>query len=122
MTAQSFAPSLANPAPDITVAPSTLTLAVDNMHCGGCLRSVERAALRVPGVSSARASLTARRLTVTFDPAQAGEVDLIAALDHMGFQAAPIEAAKQDRGDARQKYLLRRVAVAGLAAMNIILI
>ncbi len=92
------------------------------MHCGGCLRSVERAALRVPGVSSARASLTAKRLTVTFDPAQAGEVDLIAALDHIGFQAAPIEAAKQDRGDARQKYLLRRVAVAGFAAMNIMLI
>ena len=40
----------------------------------------------------------------------------------MGFQAAPIEAAKQDRGDARQKYLLRRVAVAGFAAMNIMLI
>ena len=122
MTAQSLAPSLANAAPDITAPPGTLTLAVDNMHCGGCLRSVERAALRVPGVSSARASLTARRLTVTFDPAQAGEVDLIAALDHMGFQAAPIEAAKQDRGDARQKYLLRRVAVAGFAAMNIMLI
>jgi Cu2+-exporting ATPase len=73
-------------------------------------------------VSSARASLTAKRLTVTFDPAQAREVDLIAALDHVGFQAAPIEAAKQDRGDARQKYLLRRVAVAGFAAMNIMLI
>ncbi len=122
MTAQILAPSLANKPPDATAAPSTLTLAVDNMHCGGCLRSVERAALRVPGVSSARASLTAKRLIVTFDSAQAGEVDLIAALDHIGFQAAPIEAAKQDRGDARQKYLLRRVAVAGFAAMNIMLI
>ena len=101
---------------------ATLVLAVDNMHCGGCLRSVERAALRIPGVSSARASLTAKRLTITYHPAQAGEVDLIAALDQVGFHAAPIEAAKQDRGDARQKYLLRRVAVAGFAAMNIMLI
>ena len=55
---------------------ATLVLAVDNMHCGGCLRSVERAALRIPGVSSARASLTAKRLTITYHPAQAGEVDL----------------------------------------------
>ena len=103
-------------------APATLTLAVDNMHCGGCLGSVERAALRVPGVASARASLTARRLSVTYDPERAGEVDVIAALDRIGFKAAPIAAANEDRGDARQKYLLRRVAVAGFAAMNIMLI
>ena len=31
--------------------PSTLTLVVENMHCGGCLKSVERAAMGVPGVS-----------------------------------------------------------------------
>jgi len=103
-------------------APETLVLAVDGMHCGACLRSVERAALRVPGVESARASLAAKRLSVTYDPKQAGEVDVIAALDRIGFSTAPIEAMQQDRGDARQKYLLRRVAVAGFAAMNIMLL
>jgi Cu2+-exporting ATPase len=124
MTVQLIVAPLAKEVPEAGAVPTTvsLTLAIDNMHCGGCLRSVERTALRVPGVSSARASLAAKRLTVTLDPAQAGEVDLIAALDHVGFQAATIEVAKQDRGDARQKYLLRRVAVAGFAAMNIMLI
>ena len=101
---------------------STLTLAIDNMHCGGCMRSVERAALDVQGVETARASLAAKRLSVTYDAALAGEVDLIAALARAGFVAAPIEAAKQDRDTARQKYLLRRVAVAGFAAMNIMLL
>ncbi|MGH6749515.1 MAG: cation transporter, partial [Methyloceanibacter sp.] len=101
---------------------STLTLAIENMHCGGCMRSVERAALGVRGVETARASLAAKRLSVTYDAALAGEVDLIAALEHAGFVAAPIEAAKQDRDTARQKYLLRRVAVAGFAAMNIMLL
>ena len=108
--------------PPAAPAAATVTLAIDNMRCGGCLRSVERAALGITGVSSARASLTAKRLTVICDPAQAGEVELIGALERIGFHAAPIEAAKQDRGDARQKYLLRRVAVAGFAAMNIMLI
>jgi len=102
--------------------PATLVLAVDEMHCGACLRAVERAALRVPGVDSARACLAAKRLAVIFDPTIAGEVDVIAALDRIGFAAAPIETAKQDRGDARQKYLLRCVAVAGFAAMNIMLL
>lgn len=102
--------------------PSTMTLAVEDMHCGGCLRSVERAALRVPGVATARASLAAKRLMATYDPAETCEADVIAALDRVGFEAAPLEASKEDRGDQRQKYLLRRVAVAGFAAMNIMLI
>jgi Cu2+-exporting ATPase len=98
-----------------------LTLAIENMHCGGCMRSVERAALGVQGVETARASLAAKRLSVTYDRGLA-EVDLIAALERAGFVAAPIEAAKQDRDTARQNYLLRRVAVAGFAAMNIMLL
>jgi Cu2+-exporting ATPase len=99
-----------------------LTLAIENMHCGGCMRSVERAALGVQGVETARASLAAKRLSVTYDANLAGEVDLIAALERAGFVAAPIEAANQDRDTARQHYLLRRMAVAGFAAMNIMLI
>jgi len=103
-------------------ASSMLTLAIDNMHCGGCLRSVERAALKVRGVETARASLSAKRVSIVYDPERAGAGDLIDALKGAGFAAAPIEAAKEDRDDARQKYLLRRVAVAGFAAMNIMLI
>ncbi len=120
MTAQPRPSELAGQA--LEAAPATLTLAVEEMHCGGCLRSVERAAMRVSGVDSARASLAAKRVTVTYDPTEAGEVDVIAALDRIGFTAAPIDTVKQDRGDARQKYLLRRVAVAGFAAMNIMLL
>ena len=30
-------------------APNILTLAVENMRCGGCIRSVERAAMSVAG-------------------------------------------------------------------------
>ncbi len=105
-----------------SAAPAAMMIAVEDMHCGGCLRSVERAALRVPGVATARASLAAKRLTVTYDPTEANEAAVIAALDRVGFEAAPLEASNQDRGDQRQKYLLRRVAVAGFAAMNIMLI
>jgi P-type Cu2+ transporter len=103
-------------------APQTFTLAVDNMRCGGCIRSVERAALGVEGVSGARANLSAKRLSVVVEPGRATEADLIAALARIGFAAAPIEAVKPDADTAREKYLLRRVAVAGFAAMNIMLL
>ena len=105
-----------------TGTPTTLTLAVENMHCGGCLRSVERAALKAPGVHTARASLAAKRVSIVYDPGRAGAGDVIDALQAAGFAAAAIEAGKQNRDDARQNYLLRRVAVAGFAAMNIMLI
>ncbi len=102
--------------------PETFTLAVDNMRCGGCIRSVERAVLGVEGVRSARANLSAKRLSVVVEPGRATEADLIAALERVGFAAAPIEAVKPDADTACEKYLLRRVAVAGFAAMNIMLL
>ena len=102
--------------------PSTLTLVIENMHCGGCLKLVERAAMGVPGVSTARASLAAKRLSVCYDAALAGEADLIAALEGAGFAAAPINLSSASADTERQSYLLRRVAVAGFAAMNIMLL
>jgi Cu2+-exporting ATPase len=124
MTAHAPADRLTQTAKGIspTGTPTTLTLAVENMHCGGCLRSVERAALKAPGVHTARASLAAKRVSIVYDPDRAGAGDVIDALQAAGFAAAAIEAGKQNRDDARQNYLLRRVAVAGFAAMNIMLI
>jgi P-type Cu2+ transporter len=124
MTAQALTARLAKEANGETpmAARATFTLAIDNMHCGGCLRSIERAALKVPGVETARASLSAKRVSIAYDSSLTGAVELIAALKRAGFAAAPMETAKEDRGDARHKYLLRRVAVSGFAAMNIMLL
>src|SRR6266540_2633039 len=124
MTVQAPAGRLAKEAQDASpiAAANMLTLAIENMHCGGCLRSVEQAALGVPGVETARASLAAKRVSIVYDPSRAGAVELIAALKRAGFAAAPMEVARGDRDDVRQNYLLRRVAVAGFAAMNIMLI
>ena len=71
---------------------------------------------------TARASLAAKRVSIAYDarPRRRGRRHRRAA-ERAGFAAAAIEAAKQDRDDARQNYLLRRVAVAGFAAMNIML-
>jgi P-type Cu2+ transporter len=103
-------------------APQMLTLAVENMRCGGCIRSVERAALSVPGVVSARANLAAKRMSVALEHGRASEVDVIAALGRAGFSAAPMQAVEQGAETARETALLRRVAVSGFAAMNIMLL
>ncbi len=116
----SYARADAKPAADAPI--ETLTLAVENMHCGGCLRSVERAVSSLPGVRSARANLTAKRVSIRYDPACCGEADMIAALDRAGFHAAPMQAAPAGQATARDKDLLRRAAIAGFAAANIMLL
>ena len=101
----------------------TVTLAVENMVCGGCMRKVEQALLAAPGVVSARANLSARRATVVFEDRErpAGAAGLIDALGAVGFRAAELapESDEAARNDGRG--LLSRLAVAGFAAMNIML-
>jgi Cu2+-exporting ATPase len=100
----------------------TITLAVENMHCGGCLRSVEKAVQAVPGVARARANLSAKRVTAVYDAAQCDEEKLIGALDAAGFRAAPMAMQDADEEAARDRDFLKRVAVAGFAAANIMLL
>lgn len=119
-------------------APSatTRTLAVENLHCGGCMRKVEAALTALPEVEAARVNLSARRVAVvmreTGDTSQtdavastlAADERIISALADAGFKAAPV-AANSDQASAAAKAeraLLIRLAVAGFAAANVMLL
>lgn len=97
------------------------TLAVENMRCGGCMRAVEKALVAVSGVRAARANLSARRVSVDYDAGDCTEADLVAALGRAGFRASLMAAPAPGDSD-RDGDLLRRVAVAGFAAGNIMLL
>jgi len=58
----------------------TVSLVIEDMHCGACLGTVERALKGVPGVREARANLSARRATVTYDARRTGSQPLIDTL------------------------------------------
>ena len=100
----------------------TVTLAVENMVCGGCMRKVETALLTVPGVISARTNLSAKRATVVFgkghEPVPAKLVDV---LGEIGFNAAELAPEAADKGEDTSRKLLSKLAVAGFASMNIML-
>ncbi len=101
---------------------ASASFAIENMHCGGCLRSVEKALKTVPGVSHARANLSAKRVTTRFDRGKCTEETLIAALANAGFKAAPMQAVENGEADRRDRAYLRRVGVAGFAAANVMLL
>ena len=71
---------------------ATTTLAVENMHCGGCMRKVETALAAVPGVASARANLSASASPPCHRRETLQATALIDALDRAGFRAAELAA------------------------------
>ena len=99
-----------------------VTLIVANMRCGSCMAAVEKALLAVPGVTSARANLAAKRVAVRFDPRHTDSEALANVLDRAGFHAAEATHIADASAQAQSADLLRRLAVAGFAAANVMLL
>jgi Cu2+-exporting ATPase len=95
--------------------------AVPGAHCAGCMARIEGGLAKLPNVVSVRLNLTSRQLSVTH--VQSLQVpELVAAIDRLGFVAQPLTEAAVARRDSASRALLRATAVAGFAAMNIMLL
>ncbi len=103
-------------------ARETHVFTVPEIMCGGCLKTIETALSETTGVSNARANLSARRVTVTFDPSETSPELVIAAIKAAGFSAAPLIEGQDEVHAARVSELMPRVGVAGFAAANIMLL
>lgn len=96
------------------------SLSVPGIHCGGCLRRVEKALTALKGVEDARANLSAKTVTVRWHNDDAPP-PMIEALEQAGYKAHLYETL-QPGGDAVLRRLIRAIAVAGFAAANIMLL
>lgn len=63
----------------------TITLNIDGMTCGGCVKSVINALNQVAGVQLANVSLENNNATINFDDSQTGEIALKEAIEDAGF-------------------------------------
>lgn len=66
----------------------TLTLNIEGMTCGGCVKSVTRILEGVEGVAKAEVSLEGKSALIEFDPTKTGAAALIDAVEDGGFDAA----------------------------------
>ena len=98
-----------------------LRLAIPGMNCGGCVASIEAAVRALPGVADAKANLTRKTLTAEWTGEDLGEAAVIAALADAGFDAFPMDAVDPD-DDAERRDLVMRMAVAGFASANVMLL
>ena len=107
---------------ETTDAGSRADFAVEGMHCGTCISTLEEALNAEPGVLSARANLTARRVSIEIDPKVITAARAAEIMRSVGYPAAEILDQRTGVDDARAADLLRRLGVAGFAAANIMLL
>ena len=109
----------ARPVPkDVQVA-----LSLPGIHCSACIAAVERELNAHPGVEDARVNLTLKRALIKTAPG-VHAADLILVLEQAGYEAHELDpgalAATQSGKAGRD--LLVRLAVAGFALMNVMLL
>ena len=69
-----------------------ILLKVESMHCGGCVSTVEKAALATAGVASVKTDLGKKLVEVT---GQANEEEIIQAISSTGYEAVPFKEGKK---------------------------
>ena len=100
-----------------------LHLLVDGIHCGGCIRKIETALQRQPGVREARVNMSTGRLLVAWAGSAGRATDLAGTVEALGFRVTPFDPVQKRAGEDRsEKELLIALAVAGFAAGNVMLL
>ena len=64
----------------------TITLNIEGMHCGGCVKSVTRVLTELDGVQSADVQLEGKA-NITFDENRVNGAQLIEVIEDAGFDA-----------------------------------
>lgn len=100
-----------------------LALSLPGIHCQACISGVERILNAHPGVNSARVNLTLKRAMIEAD-ANVQAAALIPLLEAGGYEAHELDpgALKATQTDQAGRDLLMRLAVAGFASMNVMLL
>jgi P-type Cu2+ transporter len=100
-----------------------MDFAVEGVGCAGCIRKIESGLKGMPGIVEARLNFTNRRLAVGWRKGDLQPSDIIETLARIGYRAHPfrLEASETDEGRQARR-LIRCLAVAGFAAMNVMLL
>ena len=100
-------------------------LAVPGVHCGACITTLEKALKALPEVERARVNLSSRRVTCVWKEEVDGrrtDPSVIAkAIEDAGYESHLFSISAEEQDQTRNG-LIRAMAVAGFAAMNIMLL
>ncbi|GGH28812.1 nitrogen fixation protein FixI [Alsobacter metallidurans] len=100
-----------------------LDLVIEGITCAACIGDIERGLACLPELEKARLNYTNRRLAAEWRVADFDPMRVISRLAELGYKAHPFEPSREEEIEAAEmRFLLRCLAVAGFAAMNIMLL
>lgn len=82
------------------------TFSIKGMHCASCVRSIEEALKKTPGISNASVSLTSETAAVEYDPQKVTDEEIISAISNVGYRALVkegIETADIEQQEKKQE-------------------
>ena len=98
-------------------------LIVEGIHCGGCIASIENGLKKLPGVREAEVNFANRRARVRWDTSDTGLGTVVRKVEALGYSARPYDPERQERRLAdERKRALRRIGIAGLLGMQVMMI
>ncbi|TCS67562.1 Cu2+-exporting ATPase [Primorskyibacter sedentarius] len=105
------------------VKDADLALSLPTIHCAACISTVEKVLNAAPGIRQARVNLTQKRAQIVADAGVTAD-QLIALLADAGYEAHELDATalRATQTDRAGRDLLMRMAVAGFAMMNVMLL
>jgi Cu2+-exporting ATPase len=96
-------------------------LVVDGLRCAGCISKLEHGLAAVPGIAAARVNFTTRRVRVDHLD-EVSEAEILSSIASLGFSAHVFGGEGQDASKRESRTLVLAMAVAGFAAMNVMLL
>ncbi|MEO9129610.1 MAG: heavy metal translocating P-type ATPase [Sphingomonas sp.] len=100
---------------------ATSTFTVDGLRCAGCIAKLEKGLPEISGVVAARVNFTSKRVRIEH-VANLADHELQAAIGRLGFQAQPFVGETEAAANGESRMLMTALAVAGFAAMNVMLL
>jgi len=102
---------------------SHIDLAVEGVHCAGCMSKIERGLSALPDVTLARVNLTDRRVALEWRQGALDPARFVDRLAELGYKAYPFETVQAEAAETEQAgFLLRCLGVAAFAAMNVMML
>ncbi|WP_114947704.1 heavy metal translocating P-type ATPase [Microvirga calopogonii] len=100
-----------------------LDLAVEGIDCAACIDEIEGGLCRLEGIVDTRLNYTNHRLAVEWRDGTLAPQQIVEELQRLGYRAHPFRAKLVEEEEARRaQWLLKCLAVAGFASMNIMLL
>lgn len=102
---------------------SHIDLAIEGIDCAACIDEIEGGLCQLPGIVDARLNYTNHRLAVQWQDGAVSPAGILDELQRLGYRAHPYQARLVEEEETRRaKWLMKCLAVAGFASMNIMLL